>query len=516
MNLVKPIIFGIAWLGCIRLGIPQTSLPQLEELKPPLCLTAEEDRRNMMDQLGIQQLRPGKSGSASDANPANYDESKANPFKVLPDPLISLNGAKITSPELWWNTRRPEIAEVFEKEVYGRIPGNVPEIMWEVVLSEREYIGWTPVNVKKVIGRVDNSGYPLIDVNISMVVVTPANIQKPVPLLMMFGPAELPAPVQPAPKDFAKINEALRKLLEKDPEIKEILQKYPAYDPLVRPQGVSSSGYFLPVSGEPPATHQLIGAGWGYALIDPVSIQPDNAQGLTCDGIIALTNKGGVRQPDDWGALRAWAWGASRGLDFLETDPAIDAGQVGIEGVSRFGKAAMVAMAFDERFALGLIGSSGKGGATLHRRNFGEGVENLTGGFHYWMAGNYLKYGAQKGKWGEMSAADLPVDSHQLIAMCAPRMVFISYGIPEQGDANWLDHYGSYMAAVAAGPVYKLLGALDLGVSNDYWKEKMPGVNAGLLEGRLAWRQHDGGHTDLPNIFPFINWVNRHIGYEEE
>jgi hypothetical protein len=115
-----------------------------------------------------------------------------------------------------------------------------------------------------------------------------------------------------------------------------------------------------------------------------------------------------------------------------------------------------------------------------------------------------------------MNAGDLPVDSHQLIAMCAPRPVFISYGIPEKGDANWLDHQGSYMAAVAAGPVYKLLGAKDLGVSDDYKSEKMPEVLHGLLEGKLAWRQHDGGHTDAPNIPFFIEWANKQIGFSKE
>lgn len=107
---------------------------------------------------------------------------------------------------------------------------------------------------------------------------------------------------------------------------------------------------------------------------------------------------------------------------------------------------------------------------------------------------------------------DLPVDSHELIALCAPRLTFISYGVPEQGDAKWLDHQGSYMATIAAGVVFKLLGAKDLGVSNDYHTEKMPAVNVGLLDGELAWRQHDGGHTDAPNVKYFIQWADKFIG----
>ena len=200
----------------------------------------------------------------------------------------------------------------------------------------------------------------------------------------------------------------------------------------------------------------MIADGWGYATIIPTSIQADNGAGLT-RGIIGLVNKGQPRKPDDWGALRAWAWGAARGLDYLETDKAVDAKHVGIEGVSRYGKAALVTMAFDTRFAVVLVGSSGEGGAKLHRRNWGEAVENLTGsGEYHWMAGNFLKYGAAEAAFGSKNAGDLPVDAHELIALCAPRLTFISYGVPEKGDAKWLDQQGSYMAAVAAGPVFRL------------------------------------------------------------
>ena len=262
---------------------------------------------------------------------------------------------------------------------------------------------------------------------------------------------------------------------------------------------------------DPPATEQLIADGWGYATISPNSIQADNGAGLTA-GIIGLVNKGQRRKPDDWGSLRAWAWGASRGLDYLETDKAVDAKKVGIEGVSRYGKAALVTMAYDQRFAVVLVGSSGEGGAKLHRRNFGEAVENLTGsGEYHWMAGNFLKYGTAESTFGSKNAGDIPVDAHQLIALCAPRLTFISYGVPERGDAKWLDQQGSYMAAVAAQPVFRLLGAKGLGVSDDYNKEKMPAVNVSMLDGQLAWRQHDGGHTDGPNWKYFIPWADKFL-----
>ena len=232
-------------------------------------------------------------------------------------------------------------------------------------------------------------------------------------------------------------------------------------------------------------------------------------------GIIGLCNKGQPRKPDDWGSLRAWAWGAARGLDYLETDTLVDAKKVGIEGVSRYGKAALVTLAFEPRFAVGLIGSSGKGGVTLHRRVFGETVENLSGGggFH-WMAGNYIKYATEESSFGKKTGCDLPVDSHELIALCAPRLVFVSYGIPEKGDAKWLDQQGSWMATVAAGSAFKLLGVKDLGLSNDYMKEPMPPMLTDKLDGQLAWRQHDGGHTDAPNFKFFIPWASKFLKYE--
>lgn len=472
----------------------------------PVTFTADQDRNNMMQQLGIRRLRPGPSGDASAPNSANYNEALANPYPELPDPLRLKNGKKVTTPEQWWQQRRPEIAEDFEREVYGRLPKNIPKVTWTVKITDREWVGWTPVIAKQVVGHVDNSAYHLIRVDINMMLVLPANAKGPVPVLMMFGRPAFPAPAQPAPEHMEQINAAIKALLiREDPQLKALFEQYPAYNPLVR---TGPAPFGPPPAGEPSPTEQLLAAGWGYATIDPNSIQADNGAGLT-RGIIGLVNKGQPRKPDDWGALRAWAWGAARGLDYLETEPMVDAKKVGIEGVSRFGKAALVTMAFEPRFAVGLIGSSGKGGVTLHRRVFGEAVESLTGGGYYWMAGNYMKYGAAEAGFGSKNAGALPVDAHELLALCAPRPLFISYGIPEKGDAKWLDQQGSYMATVAAGPVYKLLGARDLGVSEDYRTAKMPPVNTGLLEGALAWRQHDGGHTDAPNMKYFIPWAAR-------
>ncbi len=444
----------------------------LAQQPQPVAWTAAEDHQNMMDQLGIKALRPGPSGTETAPNHANYDEATANPFPNLPDVLTLKNGKKVTTAAMWWNQRRPEILEDFDREVLGRVPKNAPKVTWTVTNTVNTMVGSHPVIGRQLVGHLDNSSYPSISVDIQMTLVTPADATRPVPVMMMFGGGGLP----PAP-------------------------------------GAAPTGRGpAPAPGsDPPATQQLIADGWGYASLNPGSIQADNGAGLT-KGVIGLVNNGQPRKPDDWGSLRAWAWGAARGLDYLETDKTVDAKRVGIEGVSRYGKAALVTMAYDTRFAVVLVGSSGEGGAKLHRRNWGEAVENLTGtGEYHWMAGNFMKYGAAEAAFGSKNAGDIPVDAHELIALCAPRLTFISYGVPEKGDAKWLDHQGSYMAAVAAGPVFRLLGAKDLGTSADYHTEKMPAVNVGLLDGQLAWRQHDGGHTDGPNWKYFLPWADKFL-----
>lgn len=482
----------------------------------PVAFSSQQDHDNMKQQLGIKKLRPGFSGNNADPNHANYDNALADPCPLLPGILTTNNGSKVATPGMWWKKRRPELMELFEKEVYGRIPKNVPKVTWNVTVADREFVNRIPVIAKELTGHVDNSSYPLIDVDIKMLLVLPTNVTGPVPVLMMFGFPALPAPAQPSPDDLNKLNTSFKELMIKnDPDIKAVYDKYPAYQPLTRLPGPN---FFAPpkTDDELTAQERLLAAGWGYVTIAPNSIQADNAAGLT-RGIIGLVNKGQPRKPDDWGALRAWSWGAARALDYLETDTMVNAKQVGIEGVSRYGKAALVTLAFEDRFAVGLIGSSGKGGATLLRRFFGEAVENLTGGgANHWMAGNFLKYGTEESSFGKKTGCDLPVDSHELIALCAPRLTFISYGIPEKGDANWLDQKGSYMATVAAGAAFKLLGAKDLGVSNDYLTEKMPPVLTGMLDGALAWRQHDGGHTDAPNFKYFIPWANKLLKYERK
>ena len=416
---------------------------------PPVEMTAEQDHQLMMQKLGIAALRPGANGRDTAApDYANYDESKANPHPVLPDPLRLINGKPVKTAKDWWKKRRPELVEIYDREIYGRMPGNVPGVTWLVKESRDDVVAGQPVVFRKLVGHVDNSTYPLIDVNIEAELTTPKGA-KHVPVIVEFFPFEFRGRFAPPPS--------------------------------------------------PTWQEQVIARGWAYAILSTSTIQADNGAGLT-QGIIGLVNKGQPRQPEDWGALRAWAWGASRLLDHLETVPEVDAKRAVIEGVSRFGKAALVTMAYEPRYAIGFIGSSGAGGAALARRNWGEKLENVAGsGEYHWMAGNYLKYAADP-----LGPKDLPVDAHELIALAAPRPLFIGAGTLEQGD-GWVDPKGMFLAAKAASPVYRLLGKR--GIDATEW----PPTETPLTAGELAYRQHAGGHTSGPNWPTFLDFAARYF-----
>jgi len=501
-TLILTAALGAGCLSWLRFAQAQPPGPALEQ-------ASERDHQLMMDRLGIRKLRPAPGADTSAPVHANYAEASANPFPVWPDPLVMKHGGAVTTAKMWRQQRRPQIVEDFEREVYGRVPADVPAVGWQVTASEDERVGRVAVTASQVIGHVDNSVDPSISVEIPMMVVKPARHAGRMPVLIMFvlGRPAFPAPVSPSPEAIARMNAAMKEALARqDPSLAEVFRSRPAWQPIPTPP------FFPPPRPAGDPLQQLLADGWAVALIDPTSVQPDNGAGLT-RGIIGLVNKGQPRKAEDWGALRAWAWGASRAYDYLAGDPDLDARHIGIEGVSRYGKAALLTMALDERFYMVLVGSSGEGGVKPHRRNFGEAVENLTAtGEYHWMAGNFLKYGAADAEGGARNAGDLPVESSELIALCAPRLTFISYGSPEAGDAPWLDQQGSYMATVAAGRVFRLLGAKDLGVGDDYRNARKPPIGTGLLDGQLAWRQHEGGHTDVPNFKYFIAWADRWMG----
>lgn len=406
----------------------------------------EHDYKLMLEKLGIQQLRTGANGRDPKApNAAVYDEAKVKPIAKLPDPLVLKNGKRVTSANDWWKKRRPEIVEDFDREVYGRMPKNTPKVRWEVAETKEEQ----NYQIRRLVGHVDNSSYPDVTVDILATLAIPIGAREAVPVIVEYG------------------------------------FNFPARAGATAAQGLTWQ-------------EQVMARRWAYATITPVSIQADNGSGLTA-GIIGLVNKGQPRKPDDWDALRAWGWGASRFLDYLETEKLVDAKRVALEGHSRYGKSVLVTMADDPRFAIAFVSSSGAGGAKLHRRTYGELLENVAASNEYhWMAGNYLKYA------GPLTPEDLPVDSHELIALCAPRPVFISAGASDKGD-SWVDPKGSFLAAVAAEPVYKLLGKKGLGTA------EFPPIDTGLMAGDIAFRQHNAGHVTGPNWPVFLEFAARYF-----
>jgi hypothetical protein len=419
------------------------------------------DHQQMLDQLGIKELRSPASHDLKSPNAVNYDEAKANPYGALPDPLVLRNGKRVPTAKLWWQQRRPEIVELFDREVLGRAPANAPKVDWQVTNQSNETAAGIPVVVKHLSGKLDNSAYPVLTVAIDLLVVTPAEAKAPVPVVM----------------ELAFDAESMAIFAHMIPEM--------------TPGGKGNEG--------PSWQEQVLKRGWGYAILLPTSFQADSGAGMR-QGVIGLANKGQSRQPDDWGAIRAWAWGASRAMDYLETDKAVDAKRVAIEGHSRFGKTALTAMAYDQRFRVAYISSSGTGGTKPYRHVMGEQLENLAGAptFYYWMGGNFLKYA------GPLTTGDLPLDANELIALCAPRPVFIGVGSTTAGDA-WADPVGEFMGASGAGPVYRLLGKKDLGTA------QMPPMETPLVAGDLAFRQHRFGHTPGPNWPFFLDFAARYL-----
>jgi len=416
------------------------------------------DYDNMLAQLGLtrDQMRPGVDGYGKGPHPVNYDESKVPPY-ILPDPLVLPNGKPVRTPQQWWTQRRPELLHLLEDSMYGRIPDHTPSVHWTVTSTANSTVSGTEAVTQKLTGHVDNSADPAITVDIDVELTLPAHSKGKVPVIIAF---DWP------PSFWAEISKR--------------------------------TGRPMPAHTGPTAREEALAKSWGYALLVPTSVQADNGAGLTA-GIIGLTNHGAHRTPDQWGALRAWGWGASRLLDYFETQPNIDAHRIGIFGHSRYGKAALVTMAFDPRFAAGYISSSGEVGAKLSRRGWGELVENVASdGEYHWMAGNFLRYASTK------TANDLPVDAHDLIAVCAPRAVFLSAGTQTAGD-GWVDAKGIFLAGAAASPVYQLLGTQGLGTTT------MPPTLTEVGNGPLAFRQHAEGHTPAPNWPFFLDFMQREL-----
>ncbi len=346
----------------------------------------------------------------------------------------------------------------------GRVPNSQQMVVWHVLSTVNEKYGGVDVVTKRLQGRVGPWMNTSIKVNIDLLLTVPEHAAGPVPVLMELAFA----------KDF------------------EMATSGPFDSYVPTPWGVD---------GKP-----VVQRGWGFAILNPVSYQKDDGSGLT-EGVIGLFNHGKPRKLDDWGVLRAWAWGANEAMGYFETGQGSRCEADWAGGALAFRQdGAGNDGVLPREFAVGYSSSSGEGGAKLYRHIFGETIPNLTSvSLYHWFDGNFLRYG------GPLNAGDLPVDNHELIALCAPQPLFIGGGSDEgdgyanpKGDA-WADPKGMFLAEVAAGPVYRLMGKKDLGSA------EFPKMGTALMTGDLAWRQHDAGHTPQPNWPYFLEFASRYL-----
>jgi hypothetical protein len=388
-------------------------------------------------------LRHSPTGHVS-----NYDEAKVGNY-TLPDPLVLRNGQPVRDAETWIRQRRPEILKLYETEVYGRVPPQAPPITFAEAGSDLGALSNSAIR-KDIVGQIgDLTNGP----KFGLVLYLPANTTGPVPVLLhvMFG------------------------------------------NPPAAANSVASTP--APRPGEVGPIADILARGYGYAMFRYTEIEGDSrTNNQTLVRRLALAPGYARPAPDEWGTITAWAWAASRVLDYLETCRAVDAKRVALIGHSRLGKTALWAGARDPRFALVFASCSGELGASLARRDYGETVDDVIANFPWWFANNFQKYSR---RWN-----DLPVDSHLLIALNAPHPVFITGGTEDQ----WADPRGMFLAAVAAGPVYRLLGKQDLGTT------ELPPLDRPLIAGDLGFLYHTGPHSITAEDWKvFLDFADRHL-----
>lgn len=460
---------------------------------PPVNVTNEMDFNQMLHQMGItlpnlpdRKNDPNLPEGAVPTNPDNpegswsynghnlnrsvwglwdnYDDTSRGFFPgrdssrvggYTPISLLKMHsGEEITSAKDWWEKRRPEITQDLQKCLYGFFPAadKLPTVKFHVVESvggrgNNKYIQ------KELTGEIDVSSYPEIRNKpvITATLRTPVTATGPVPVMIVFG-------------GF----------------------------------GNSTEQYWNIASPH----------GWGVCTFTPNTVQPDNGAGLT-SYLIGLVNKGNWRKPDDWGAIGAWAWGISRLIDYLETDTTVNSKAIGLTGHSRYGKGTLYATAFEPRIAISFPSDAGSLGTKMNRRHWGQDLENsgIPSEYH-WMAGNFFQWCGElvPGKYLPRKVENCPVDAHSLLALCAPRPVFVNGG----NQSLWSDPYGIYLSAAAATPAYELLGKKGLVMKDD-----KPQLNVGYIEGNLGYRYHEGGHTDLPDWPSFFEFASKFIDATE-
>jgi hypothetical protein len=409
------------------------------------------------------QATPNPSPDIVAGIPVNYDEGKVGSY-TLPDALTLNNGKPVRNSKTWYAKRRPEIVEMFETQQYGRAPGRPDGESFDVFDKGTPALNGKAIRKQVTIYLNKEKTGPSID----LVIYLPAAANKPVPMLLSIN--------------FGAVQRAVD-----DPGVKPETVWDPKTNKRVAPSG-RNLGH---VDAE-----ALLDAGFGVATFYYGDVDPDYPEGFS-NGIRAQYRKLGQtgRAADDWGSIAAWAWGMSRVQDYFEIDKSIDAKRVAIHGISRLGKTVMWAGAHDQRFAAVIASCSGEGGAALSHRNYGETIAHLTAPsrYPYQFAANYAKWAGFPDK--------APMDANLLIALIAPRPLLLQTGDTDR----WSDPKGEFLAAVAAGPVYKLLGKQDLGT--DVW----PSAKQPILHD-LSYYMHDGGHGMVASDWAiYVDFLKLHL-----
>ncbi|MBO0723671.1 MAG: acetylxylan esterase [Blastocatellia bacterium] len=395
--------------------------------------------------------------------PVNYDESRVGTY-TLPDPLKLSNGNPVRDAQTWFQKRRPEIVRLFEENQFGRSPGRPAGMSFDVFDKGASAFDGKAIRRQVTVYFSPDKNGPKMD----LLLYFPATAKKPVPLLLNLS--------------FTANSNAVD-----DPGVKpgEIWNREKKRVPAPKDRRFGSLN-ILP----------FLAQGFGIATVYYGDIDPDFLDGVP-SGVRALYLKPGQNEPapDEWGAIGAWAWGLSRALDYLETDKSVDAKRVAIVGISRLGKTVLWAGAHDPRFALVIASCSGEGGAAISRRNYGETIKHLTEPTRY-----PYQFCANYGKWGDR-VNEFPVDAHMLLSLIAPRPVLL-----QTGDTDvWSDPKGEFLAAVAAAPVFKLLGKEGLGV------EQMPNAGQPIFH-TIGYVMHAGGHGALPSDWElFLKFMQMHL-----
>jgi hypothetical protein len=384
---------------------------------------------------------------------ANYDESKVGSY-TLPDPLTLRNGRPVKDARTWTRERRPELLRIYEEQVFGRTVAPKAKPLFEVVEAGGKALDGKAIRKQVTIWFAGKKEGPKARVLIYL----PAGAAKPVPVFtgLSFGPVASVLADEAVPLGESWL---------RDPNDKTKYIKQPVPE---KARGAGAQQW---------QAEKIIGQGFGLAVACYNDIEPDFVGGMQ-HGVRPLGFRPGQTEPaaDEWGALGAWAWGLSRMVDYLVTDKAVDPKKIALIGHSRLGKAALWAGAQDPRFTVVVSNNSGEGGAALARRNYGETLLRITTAFPHWFCANYAKYGDDPNR--------LPVDAHELLALMAPRAVYVASAEEDQ----WADPRGEFLAAVSAGRVYELLGKQGLGT------DPMPGIHQPIMK-TVGYHVRAGKHN---------------------